>query len=103
MPRKARFDVPGALHHIIVRGINKAPIFNDDQDKTRFLERLAENVIQGNTLGTYYNAPVKRALQFVFIQRDSLTRVLQVAPLLSAYQPLSLLSASISHQDERYF
>jgi REP element-mobilizing transposase RayT len=47
MPRKARLDAPGALHHIIIRGINKAPIFKDDQDKTRFLERLAENVTQG--------------------------------------------------------
>jgi putative transposase len=47
MPRQARLDAPGALHHIIVRGINKAPIFKDDQDKNRFLERLAENVTQG--------------------------------------------------------
>jgi putative transposase len=47
MPRKARLDVPGALHHIIVRGINKAPIFKDGQDKTRFLERLGENVLRG--------------------------------------------------------
>jgi len=47
MPRKARLDVPGALHHIIVRGINKAPIFKDDQDKTLFLERLSENIAQG--------------------------------------------------------
>lgn len=47
MPRQARLDVPGALHHIIVRGINKAAIFKDDRDKTRFLERLGENVIRG--------------------------------------------------------
>ena len=47
MPRKARLDVPGALHHIIVRGINKTPIFGDDQDKTRFLERLSENITKG--------------------------------------------------------
>jgi REP element-mobilizing transposase RayT len=48
MPRQARLDALGALHHIIVRGINKAAIFRDDQDKTRFLERLAENVTQGD-------------------------------------------------------
>ena len=47
MPRQARLDVPGALHHIIVRGINKSPIFADDQDKTRFLERLGHNVSEG--------------------------------------------------------
>lgn len=46
MPRKARLDAPGALHHIMVRGINKAAIFNDDQDRTRFLERLGENIVE---------------------------------------------------------
>jgi REP element-mobilizing transposase RayT len=47
MPRQARLDVPGALHHIMVRGINKADIFDDDEDKVRFLERLGQNVIEG--------------------------------------------------------
>jgi len=48
MPRQARLDIPGALHHIMVRGINKAKIFDDDQDKSRFLERLGQNVVAGN-------------------------------------------------------
>ena len=48
MPRRARLDAPGALHHIIMRGIDKTPIFKDDQDRTRFLERLADNVTQGD-------------------------------------------------------
>ena len=39
MPRQARLDIPGALHQIMVRGINKADIFDDGQDKTRFFER----------------------------------------------------------------
>jgi putative transposase len=47
MPRQARLDVPGALHHIMVRGINKAPIFDDSEDKARFLERLGQNVSEG--------------------------------------------------------
>jgi putative transposase len=46
MPRKARLDVPGALHHIMVRGINKSAIFDDDQDRQKFLERLGENIIE---------------------------------------------------------
>ncbi|OHB60595.1 MAG: hypothetical protein A2167_07990 [Planctomycetes bacterium RBG_13_46_10] len=48
MPRRARLDVPGALHHIMVRGINKSAIFIDDEDKSRFLEKLGETVILGN-------------------------------------------------------
>ena len=46
MPRQARLDVPGALHHIMVRGINKAAIFDDDQDRQKFLERLGENIVE---------------------------------------------------------
>ncbi|MDP2683380.1 MAG: transposase [Deltaproteobacteria bacterium] len=48
MSRQARLDAPGALHHIMVRGINKANIFDDNQDKERFLERLGQNVKDGD-------------------------------------------------------
>ena len=47
MPRQARLDVSGALHHIMVRGINLSDLFKDDQDKTLFVERLGQNVIDG--------------------------------------------------------
>lgn len=40
MPRKARIDAPGALHHIIIRGIERKPIFKDSQDYNNFLNRL---------------------------------------------------------------
>jgi hypothetical protein len=40
MPRQARIDAPGALHHIIVRGIERKKIFKDDADRDKFLERL---------------------------------------------------------------
>ena len=46
MPRQARLDVPGALHHIMVRGINKSAIFHDEQDRARFLERLGHQVTE---------------------------------------------------------
>ena len=46
MPRQARLDMPGALHHIMVRGINKSKIFQDDQDRERFLQRLGKTIIE---------------------------------------------------------
>lgn len=49
MPRQARLDVPGALHHIMVRGNNKANIFSDDQDRSKFLQRLGENIIEAKS------------------------------------------------------
>jgi putative transposase len=42
MPRKSRIDAPGALHHIIARGIDRSKIFQDPADKRNFLDRLAE-------------------------------------------------------------
>jgi len=39
MPRKARLDAPGALHHIVVRGIERRKIFRDDSDRGGFLVR----------------------------------------------------------------
>ena len=41
MPRQARIDAPGAVHHVIVRGIERRDIFRDDQDRFNWIERLA--------------------------------------------------------------
>ncbi len=40
MPRKSRIDTPGALHHIIARGIERRRIFEDDEDRYDFVENL---------------------------------------------------------------
>lgn len=40
MSRGPRLDAPGTLHHVIVRGIERRRIVDDDQDRERFLERL---------------------------------------------------------------
>ena len=49
MPRKSRIDAPGALHHIIVRGIERKTIFKDDADRDNFLERLQNILTDSNT------------------------------------------------------
>ncbi len=50
MPRQARLDIPGALHHIMVRGIDRTNIFRDNDDKARFLERLGQTVQESQCL-----------------------------------------------------
>ena len=40
MPRKARIDAPGAVHHIIIRGIEKRQIFRNDADRADLLQRF---------------------------------------------------------------
>lgn len=42
MARGARLDAPGVLHHVMVRGIERRPIFQDDRDRTDFVTRLAD-------------------------------------------------------------
>jgi REP element-mobilizing transposase RayT len=52
MPRKSRIDAAGAIHHVIVRGINKADIFSDDADYNSFLNRLGE-ILQATKTACY--------------------------------------------------
>jgi putative transposase len=40
MPRQARLDAPGALHHVMIRGIERRAIFRSDKDREDFLDRL---------------------------------------------------------------
>jgi len=40
MARKARIDAPGALHHVICRGIERRKIFDYDADRDNLIERL---------------------------------------------------------------
>ena len=49
MPRQARIDAPGALHHIIARGLERREIFHDQRDRDNFVGRLGEIVTQTKT------------------------------------------------------
>ena len=41
MPRQARLDAPGTLHHVMVRGIERTAIVRDAADRADFVARLA--------------------------------------------------------------
>ena len=49
MPRKGRIDAPGALHHVIVRGIERRKNFRSDYDRKNFLNRLGELIPETQT------------------------------------------------------
>jgi hypothetical protein len=38
MPRLARLDAPGILHHAMGRGIDGKEIFNNDTDRSDFID-----------------------------------------------------------------
>jgi REP element-mobilizing transposase RayT len=52
MPRQARIDAPDALHHVIVRGIERQKIFRSDNDRDDFIERL-ENILTKTSTACY--------------------------------------------------
>ena len=47
MPRLARLDAPGILHHVIGRGIERKKIFFNDTDRSDFIDRLTDLVEEG--------------------------------------------------------
>ncbi len=47
MPRQARLDAPGTLHHVMVRGIERTALFRDDRDRADFVARLARVAERG--------------------------------------------------------
>jgi len=49
MPRQARIDATGALHHVICRGIERKRIFMDDADLDHFVERLGSVLLKSST------------------------------------------------------
>jgi len=42
MPRLARLDAPGVLHHVIIRGIERRNIFEDNKDRDNLWKRLGK-------------------------------------------------------------
>ena len=50
MPRLARLDAPGILHHIMIRGIERQDIFRKDKDRDNFIERLSTILPETKTL-----------------------------------------------------
>jgi len=49
MPRKARLDAPGTLHHVMIRGIEKRNIVDDQKDRKDFVTRLGYLAEDTNT------------------------------------------------------
>lgn len=46
MPRHKRLNVPGAIHHVITRGLNRQDIFFNDNDRNDFVARLEQGLSQ---------------------------------------------------------
>jgi putative transposase len=49
MPRQARLDAPGTLHHVIIRGIEGKRIVTDDRDRLDFMFRMGSIALETET------------------------------------------------------
>lgn len=49
MPRGPRLDAPGTLHHVILRGIEKRRIVDDDEDREDFTARMGAIALDTGT------------------------------------------------------
>jgi hypothetical protein len=63
MPRKARIDAPGALRHIICRGIERRRIFQDNAGRDNFIKRLSAILTETST-PCYAWAPIPDHFNF---------------------------------------
>ena len=50
MARQPRLDAPGALHHVMGRGIEQTKVFRTDSDREDFLNRLGDLCMDGNLI-----------------------------------------------------
>jgi putative transposase len=65
MPRSARLDAPGVLHHVIIRGIERRNIFRDDKDRENLLERI-EILLPETKTACYAWALIPNHAHFLF-------------------------------------
>lgn len=65
MPRTARIDAPGVLHHIMIRGIERRKIFRNNKDREDFLTRL-EKLLPYTKTSCYAWAFIPNHAHFLF-------------------------------------
>lgn len=79
MPRRGRVDAPGALHHVMARGIERREIFCDDQDREIFLTRLEKALEETGTV-CYAWALLPNHLHLLLVSgRKPVGRMMQAA------------------------
>ncbi|MDY6974484.1 MAG: transposase [Thermodesulfobacteriota bacterium] len=70
MPRLARLDAPGVIHHAVIRGIDRKEIFRDNRDRDDMMDRLA-NLVPSLKTGCYAWAFLSNHAHFLFRSGDS--------------------------------
>ena len=70
MPRSARLDAPGALHHVVIPDIERKKIFRSSTDQVDFLSRL-EDLIPKTNMSCYAWALLSNHAHFLLRTGDT--------------------------------
>lgn len=65
MPRTGRLDTAGALHHVMIRGMERKQIFRDNNDREDFLARL-EKLLPATQTSCFAWALIPNHAHFLF-------------------------------------
>jgi REP element-mobilizing transposase RayT len=66
MPRQTRLDAPGTLHHVIIRGIEKRSIVDNQTDREDFVSRMGK--IAANTETVIYAWALMKNHAHIFLR-----------------------------------
>ena len=69
MPRLARLDAPGVVHHVIIRGIERRKIFLDGKDRDDLVDRLT-TILPESKMSCYGWALMSNHAHFLFRTGD---------------------------------
>ena len=83
MPRQARLDAPGTLHHVIIRGIERKEIVKDDHDRQNFVYRMGTIALETGTLIYAWTLMTNHAHIFLCSSSSGISRYMR--RLLSGY------------------
>ena len=83
MPRQARLDAPGTLHHVIIRGIERKEIVKDDHDRQNFVNRMGTIALETGTLIYAWALMTNHAHIFLRSSSSGISRYMR--RLLSGY------------------
>ena len=74
MPRKARIDALGALHHIVIRGIGGKAIFKNDTAREDFIGRLSSLLQEIDAVASRSVCGHRRCVPLSWHRRKELAR-----------------------------
>ncbi len=83
MPRQARLDAPGTLHHVIILGIERKEIVKDDHDRQNFVYRMVTIALKTGTLIYAWALMTNHAHLFLRSSSSGISRYMR--RLLSGY------------------